>query len=341
MVLDMNSLSGLFTTEQKADLDTAMKDLEEYLEMARNAKFPCLLTKAAGIHTPGHVECAACAKERDMLIAIVRGQGMTKMLCEARQKGNSISLKCDRCDYETKHCRQSRAKKHMTSHQFKHHGDVEYVSCEASHVGRDGREASSDEEQSSHGDKKVDKVGVRKGAAVGGAQDGVPPQFVQGEVHVDDQPSGGASQCNHDTAPPQVVLLVRDSGGKEHGGSPVDGGQDGVLPLFVPHGGDGGGEVGRVDDQHGGEASGGRALGDDAQGAGLPQVVLGAGDSGGEVLRVDDQLGAWDSEDDKGAVPRHVVLLADDIPQVVFGEGDSGGEEVRVDYQLPQVVLGV
>jgi hypothetical protein len=65
MVKDMNSLSGLFVPEQEADPDTVMKDLEKYLELLNN--IPCLLTEAAGTHTPGHVKCAACVmQEKDI-----------------------------------------------------------------------------------------------------------------------------------------------------------------------------------------------------------------------------------------------------------------------------------
>ena len=283
----MNSLSGLFTPEQKADPDTVMKDLEEYLEMARNANIPCLLTEAAGIHTPGHVECAACAKERDMLIAIVRGQGMAKLLCEERQKGNIISLKCDRCDYETKLCRQSRAKKHMTSHKYKHHGDEEYISCEASYVGRDGHEASCDEEQSIHGDKKVDKVGTGEGAAVGGNQDGVSPQIVllagvvmEEEEQVDHQLVGDVGDYTQDDVLPQAVLLARDFREEEvqvdHqlSGDVGDKTPDDVLSQAVLFAGDVSEEEGQVEHQVSGD------VGDDTPDDVLPQAVLLAGGGG-------------------------------------------------------------
>ena len=145
--------------------------------MTRNADIPCLITKAAGTHTPGHVSCAACVKEKDMLISIVGGQGMAKLFSKARQgifglaEVNSISLKCDLCDYETKSCRKSRAKKQMTSHCEKHHSEdkdvskniyhVEFESREACHVGRDGREVSCDfVEQRLHGDTIEDSLGV-------------------------------------------------------------------------------------------------------------------------------------------------------------------------------------
>ena len=143
---DMNSLSGLLMPEQKADPDTVMKDLQKYVEWTRTTKFPCLLIEAAGTHTPGHVSCAACAKERDMLLAMVEGQGMAKLPSKARQEVVGISLKCDKCDYETKVCRNSRAKKHMTSHWEKHHNGVKDIyrveseSREVCYDGRKGRE---------------------------------------------------------------------------------------------------------------------------------------------------------------------------------------------------------
>ena len=66
-----------------------------------------------------------------MLISIVGGQGMAKLFSKAisgLEEVNSISLKCDLCDYETKSCRKSRAKKHKTSHCEKHHSEDKDVS---------------------------------------------------------------------------------------------------------------------------------------------------------------------------------------------------------------------
>ena len=115
----------------------------------RNTGISCPITEAAGTHMPGHVTCAACIKEKDMLIAIVGGQGMTKLftkvskvtgddqyesaVTKVRQgitglaEVNCISLKCDRCEFVTKSCRKSRAKKHLTSHCEKYHREDEDV----------------------------------------------------------------------------------------------------------------------------------------------------------------------------------------------------------------------
>ena len=357
MVVDLNSL--------KADPDTFMKDLEEYLEKSRNSNNPCLLARAAGKHTQGHVECAACDKERDMLFAIVRGQGMAKLLCEERQKGNIISLKCDRCDYETKLCRQSRAKKHMTSHKYKHHGDEEYISCEASYVGRDGHEASCDEEQSIHGDKKVDKVGTGEGAAVGGNQDGVSPQIVllagvvmEEEEQVDHQLVGDVGDYTQDDVLPQAVLLARDFREEEvqvdHqlSGDVGDKTPDDVLSQAVLFAGDVSEEEGQVEHQVSGD------VGDDTPDDVLPQAVLLAGDVREEEEQVEQQLGGGSGNDVQGRVIPQAVLLSKDVngeeeqvdnqaggatgdgahdpvlPQVVHLAGNVRGEEEQADNQL-------
>ena len=146
-----------------------------------------------------------------MLISI-GGQEMTRMLTQvgevtgddhydaAVRQGisglaevSNISLKCDRCDYETKSCRRSRAKKHLTSHCEKHHSDVsenvyhvEFESRDACHVGRDGREVSRDVvEQDCHGETEEDSLLVGEDTGqeayhVGG-KDGPEVKHVLGE----------------------------------------------------------------------------------------------------------------------------------------------------------------
>ena len=237
MMIDMNSLSGLLTPEQKADLGTVMKDLQEYVEWTRNTKFPCLLTEAAGTHAPGHVSCAACVKERDMLNAIVGGQGMAKLPSKARQEVINISLKCDKCRYETKVCRNSRAKKHMTSHWEKHHSGVmdiyrvELGSQEVCQDGREGREAYHDEEKNLHLEKEIDSISTGEGggheAHHAGGEDGSAAQHVLEERYVDsdgrdteqslqvDDQHGGGTCHPQGKVNAQVVLFEGDNRGEE------------------------------------------------------------------------------------------------------------------------------
>ena len=143
---------------------------------------------------PRHL-CSMCEGE-------VGGQGMAKLFSKARQgisglaEVNSISLKCDLCDYETKSCRKSRAKKQMTSHCEKHHREdkdvsknvhhVEFESHEACHIGRDSREVFHDVvEKSLQGDTVEDSLcaGEDTGQEVHhvGGEDGPEVQCVPGE----------------------------------------------------------------------------------------------------------------------------------------------------------------
>ena len=334
-----------FMPEQEDDPETLHRDLEEYLERIR---LFFQITEAGGTHLPGHhdlilwdgadqVTCEACVKETDMLISI-GGQEMTRMLTQvgevtgddqydsAVRQGisglaevSNISLRCDRCDYETKSCRRSRAKKHLTSHCEKHHRDVsenvyhvEFDSCDACHVGRDGREVSRGVvEQNIHGETEEDSLLVgedtgKQAKHVGGG-DGPEVQCVLGE----DQEAGESREVWHDVSDGRGVPLhvaeqslqsdtVEDS--LQVGEYTVPevrhvGGEDGHEVKQIVGQGQEDGEDSDCGKQglHGGEAAQDKpsvegGAGEDSQCTVLAQVSLLAGENRGE----EEQGGAVD-----------------------------------------------